>query len=132
MYSETAADHFHNPRHVGVLEEAHANGQQGTPGHGPYMVLYLRILGDRIEQARFQTYGCPAAIACGSWVSDWVVGKQVGEAALLQIDQVTAGLGGLPLGKEHCPPLAVGALKSAIEKINTAGDPDTAVPTDAT
>jgi nitrogen fixation NifU-like protein len=114
MYSEAATDHFHHPRHVGVLEDATVVGRQGTPGQGPHMVLYLRLEADRIADARFQTYGCPAAIACGSWLSEWVIGRTKEEALLLSASQVNEGLGGLPLGKEHCPPLAVGALRDAV------------------
>src|SRR4051812_35981727 len=114
MYNAAATDHFHKPRHVGELGDATPIRRQGGPRPGPHMVLYLRIENDVITEARFQTYGCPAAIACGSWVSEWVVGKSVGDVALLTVDEVTEGLGGLPLGKEHCPVLAVGALRDAL------------------
>jgi nitrogen fixation NifU-like protein len=120
MYSEAATDHFYYPRHVGVLEDATVVGRQGTPGQGPHMVLYLRLEADRIMDARFQTYGCPAAIACGSWLSEWVIGRTTEEAIALTALEVDEGLGHLPLGKEHCPPLAVGALRAALDDFEEA------------
>jgi NifU-like protein involved in Fe-S cluster formation len=114
MYNEIVADHFENPRKAGVLKDADVVGQDGVPGQGPYMVLYLHVGDGRITDARFQTYGCPAAIACGSWVTQWAVDKPVEEALTLEPGEVEQGLGGLPLGKEHCAPLAVNALKNAL------------------
>jgi nitrogen fixation NifU-like protein len=119
MYNEIAMDHFENPRNAGRLSDADVVGQDGTPGQGPYMLLYLHLRAGRIADARFQTYGCPAAIASGSWVSQWVVGKTLEESAALEPGEVEHGLGGLPLGKEHCAPLAVNALKNALGQVPT-------------
>ena len=117
MYTPTTADHFHHPRHAGPLADADAVGRNGTAGHGPYMVLYLRVESERIAQAGFQTYGCPAAIASGSWLSEWLIGKSLQAATEIVPAVIDAGLGGLPLGKEHCPPLAIGALRDALAQL---------------
>jgi nitrogen fixation NifU-like protein len=114
MYNEIVADHFEHPRRAGVLNDADVVGQDGIPGQGPFMVLYLKIREGRIAEARFQTWGCPAAIACGSWVSEWAVDKTLDEASSLGPEEVERSLGGLPLGKEHCAPLAVNALNNAL------------------
>lgn len=140
IYSMAAQEHFEQPRNVGRLKEATVVGQEGVPGQGNYMVLYLELvdaaahgsdngsidvaaeapIGDiYIRSARFQTWGCPAAIACGSWVSEWSVGKSVAEALQLDPDQVIQGLGGLPLGREHCAHLAVNALRNGLSRINS-------------
>lgn len=117
MYSETAHNHFHNPQRAGTLADADVVGQGGIPGQGPYIVLYLKVTEGQIIESRFQTYGCPAAIASGSWVADWVVGKTLDEVGMLQPSGVVDGLGGLPLGKEHCAPLAVAALGDALRQL---------------
>lgn len=116
MYSLAAQDHFNNPRRVGTFSDADAVGRDGVPGQGNYMVLYLKADGDRIVDARFQTYGCPAAIASGSWVAEWAIGRTFAEAMMLEAHEVEEGLGGLPLGKEHCAPLAVNALRNAVRQ----------------
>jgi nitrogen fixation NifU-like protein len=117
MYTPLSISHFHAPRHAGTLPNADAIGRNGTAGHGPYMVVYLRIEERRIAEVSFQTYGCPAAIACGSWLCEWLSGKALDEAALVTPDTIVNGLGGLPAGKEHCPPLAIGALHDALRQL---------------
>lgn len=114
------------PYHMQELPEADVVGQVGMPGEGPYMMVYLCLRERRIERAAFETYGCPSAIACGSWVARWAEGKAVEDVQVLEADDLCMVLGGLPLGKEHCAGLAVGALRSAIEQIETAeqGDAD--------
>lgn len=99
---------------MGVIEEPEAVGRVGVPGEGPFMTMYLRSDGEHIQEARFETYGCPTAVACGSWVTQWVVGKPVEQAKALSAHDLTLVLGGLPLGKEHCAGLAVGSLHDAL------------------
>ena len=96
------------------LAEADAIGQDGIPGEGPYMTLYLRLEGENIAEASFETYGCPAAIACGSWLTQWITGKTADAASIITADDLMRVVGGLPLGKEHCASLAVNALRSAM------------------
>jgi nitrogen fixation NifU-like protein len=118
MYSEVVLDHFHNPRNVGTLESPDAIGSDGVRGQGNYLVLQLRLNGERISEAAFQTYGCPAAIGCGSYVSEWLKGRTMSEAEQLAWEEVTRALD-LPLGKEHCAQLAVNALREALGQLSS-------------
>ena len=122
MYSEALRDHFERPRNAGKLPDAELVGKDGTPGQGNYMVLHVKVRDDRVEEARFQTYGCPAAIASGSWVTQWILGKTLGEAAALEAGAVIHGLGGLPVGREHCAHLAVNALRDALTQHDVVAD----------
>ncbi len=114
MYSQTAKDHFLNPRNVGVLEDADGIGVEGTAGEGNHMVIALRIADGVIQAARFQTYGCPGAIVCGSYLTEWITGMPATEAAGIPAPDLEEQLGGLPLGKSHCAALAVAALRKAL------------------
>lgn len=102
---------------MGAIEEPEAVGRVGVPGEGPFMTMYLRSDGKHIQEARFETYGCPTAIACGSWVTQWVVGRSVDQAKALSAQDLMLVLGGLPLGKEHCAGLAAGSLQDALARI---------------
>lgn len=114
MSAETVVQLFNDPRTQGALPEPDAIGQEGVPGEGPFMTMYLKLDGDQVREARFETYGCPYAVACGAWVTRWVVGRTAEKARLLEASDLSAILGGLPLGKEHCAGLAVGALRRAL------------------
>jgi len=114
MYNATVLELFQNARNQGNLADADLTGQEGISGQGPFLVMTIKIEGERIAEARFETYGCPAAVACGSWVTIWVTGKTREQASILEADDLLKILGGLPLGKEHCASLAVHALKDAI------------------
>ena len=115
MYSAVAQEHFHNQRRVGPLEGATRKGTAGTPGEGPYVVLWLRIEDEVVQEAAYRTFGCPAAIAAASMVCEMAEGQTVGEARGLTEAAIVAALNGLPEGKEHCPPLAVAALRDALQ-----------------
>ena len=115
MYSDTIMDHFLNPRNVGRLATCNAPGVAGDPNAGPFMKLYLEIHSGVAERATFETYGCPPAIAAGSYLTEYVKGKSVEELATLEPGKLTDLLGGIPLGKEHCPQIAIGALRAALE-----------------
>jgi nitrogen fixation NifU-like protein len=114
VYSQAVQDHFHNPRNVGPLEGATHTGTAGTPGEGPYVVLWLLVENGRIVRAAYRTYGCPAAVACASVVAELAAGRSAAEGLALTEAEVTAALGGLPEGKAHCPELAVRALRAAL------------------
>ena len=114
MYTDQVLTRMNSSMHVGIMDSPDAIGQAGIPGQGNFLVLHLRLEDDHITDVRFQTYGCPAAIASGSWVAEWVIGKTRDEAAALTATQVREGLGGLPSGKEHGADLAVRALMMAI------------------
>ena len=114
-YSDIVKDHFHNPRNTGVLEDADGMGTEGKPGGGPYMQIYVKLHGPLIAAVSFLTYGCAAAIASCSRLSEMVKGLPAAQALKVTPDNLTEALGGLPLGKQHCPRMAVTALAKAIE-----------------
>jgi nitrogen fixation protein NifU and related proteins len=116
-YSPRTVEHFNSPRNVGTLEHPTAVGSAGTPGRGNYMVIHILLEAGCIRDIRYQTYGCPGAIAAGSAVTELAKGKTVEEAAGITRDAVDGLLGGLPLGKGHCADLAVGALQNALAGI---------------
>ena len=120
MYNATIAELFQQPYHMTACPEATVIGQDGMPGEGPYMTLYLCLRDNTIQQAYFETYGCPTAIACGSWLVRWVEGKPIQAASIIEPEDLAAGLGGLPLGKEHCASLAVKSLRSAFRQLETS------------
>jgi nitrogen fixation NifU-like protein len=115
MYNERVVDHFSNPRNVGELEDADAVGETGSFKCGDTMKLYLKVTGGRIEDVRFQTYGCGAAIASSSMLTEMVKGKTLDEALNITNQDVADELGGLPPLKLHCSNLAADALHNAIE-----------------
>lgn len=124
-YSPAVIDHFDNPRNSGVLDHPDAVGKNGTPGGGNYMIIQIHVAEGHIAEIRFQTYGCPAAIACGSMITELAKGKTLAEARAISEEDLAAALGNLPAGKEQCGHLAVGALRDAIDRI--ALPPGTAV-----
>jgi len=119
-YSKEAMDHFSNPRNVGALKEPDRVGTGGKVGQGPYVQIYVKVRDGRIDEISFQTYGCPAAIASASKLTDMVKGKTVEEALGTAPEALIEAIGGLPLGKHHCARIAVGALRDAL-----AGPPGT-------
>jgi NifU-like protein involved in Fe-S cluster formation len=114
MYSDTIMDHFHNPRNAGKLPTCNAKGVAGDPSAGPFMIFYLEIHSRIVKQASFETYGCPPAIAAGSYLTEFVKGKSIEELSLMDSQKLSELLGGIPLGKEHCPQIAVAGLKAAL------------------
>jgi len=114
MYSEVVQDHFEYPRNVGMLEHADAEAEVMNPACGDIMRLYLRIEGDRIVEAKFQTQGCPAAIAAGSMTTEMLVDMRLEEAGSLKRDAVNEALGGLPPQKVHSAVLVEDAVKAAM------------------
>lgn len=115
MYSETVMDHFKNPRNVGVMEDADGVGEVGNPLCGDMMTIYLRIGDDRIEDIKFQTFGCGAAIAVSSMLTEMAKGKSLAEAMEISNKDVAAALEGLPKNKLHCSNLGADALHMAIK-----------------
>lgn len=111
MYSERLLELFHNREHAGRLEEATHYGEAGTPGQGPYSRLWLRVKDGVVEAASYQTYGCPAMIACMEALSRQAVGGQAG--GKLTPARIEDWVGGVPEGKEHCSRLAARAWGAA-------------------
>ncbi|RKY34657.1 MAG: Fe-S cluster assembly scaffold protein NifU [Candidatus Omnitrophota bacterium] len=114
-YSEKVLDHFFNPRNVGEIPDADGVGKVGNPVCGDVMVLYIKVIDDRIVDVKFKTFGCGAAIATSSILTEMVKGKTIEEALKISNKAVAEALGGLPRHKLHCSVLAEQALKAAIE-----------------
>jgi len=115
QYSEKVMEHFRNPRNVGDMPDADGIGHVGNPVCGDIMELYIKVRDNIIVDAKFKTFGCGAAIATSSMVTELVKGKTVDEALKISNRAVAEALGGLPLVKMHCSLLAEQALKSAIQ-----------------
>jgi nitrogen fixation protein NifU and related proteins len=114
-YSATVMDHFMNPRNVGEIEDAGGVGEVGNPACGDMMRLYLKIEDGRIVDAKFRTFGCGAAIASSSMLTEMIKGKTVDEARTITNQHVADALGGLPPVKIHCSVMAEQAVKSALD-----------------
>jgi nitrogen fixation NifU-like protein len=115
MYSDKVMDHFQNPRNVGVIENADGIGQVGNPVCGDMMTFYIKVKDNKLEDVKFQTFGCGAAIAVSSMVSEIAIGKTLDEAMKITNSLVAKELGGLPKNKLHCSNLGADALHAAIE-----------------
>jgi len=122
-YSQKAIDHANNPRNVGTIKNADGVGKHGEPGQGNHMVIYLAIESHIIKDAKFQTYGCPGAMACGSMVTELAKGKSIQDAKSITPEILMAALDGLPLGKRHCAGLAAAALAKAIDAAEAHNKP---------
>jgi len=114
-YSEKVMEHFRNPRNVGEIANPDGIGKVGNPICGDVMVLYIKVKDGIIVDAKFKTFGCGAAIATSSMVTEIVKGKSVKEALDISNRAVAEALGGLPPIKMHCSVLAEQALKAAIK-----------------
>jgi len=123
MYSDTVMEHFKNPRNVGTIEDADGVGEVGNPVCGDMMTFYIKVKNNRIEDIKFQTFGCGAAIAVSSMVSEMAKGKTLEEATKITNKMVAEALEGLPKQKMHCSNLGADALRKAIEnyRIKNAG-----------
>jgi nitrogen fixation NifU-like protein len=115
MYSEIVMDHFTNPRNTGVIEDADGVGEVGNPQCGDMMTFYIKVKDDTLVDVKFQTFGCVAAIAVSSLVSELAKGKKLEEAKKITNKQVAETLGGLPPNKMHCSNLGAEALSLAIK-----------------
>ncbi len=115
MYNEIVMDHFTNPRNVGEIADADGVGETGSFKCGDTMTLYIKVENEIIVDAKFQTFGCGAAIASSSMLTEMVKGMSIDEAMRLTNQDVADRLGGLPPLKLHCSNLAADALHNAIE-----------------
>jgi nitrogen fixation NifU-like protein len=118
-YSEKVMDHFMNPRNVGEITDASGIGTVGNPICGDVMKMFLKIEGDVITDVKFKTFGCGAAVATSSMVTEMVKGKTITEALTITNKAVAEALGGLPPVKMHCSVLAEEALRSALKDYYT-------------
>lgn len=116
MYTEKVMDHFSNPRNVGEISDADGIGEVGNAKCGDIMRIYLKVSDEGIiEDVKFKTFGCGAAIATSSMVTEMVKGKSLKEALDISNKAVAEALGGLPPAKMHCSNLAADALHEAIK-----------------
>ncbi len=115
LYSKKVMEHFKNPRNVGEMENPDGVGYVGNPVCGDIMELYIKVNDGIIVEAKFKTFGCGAAIATSSIVTEMVKGKSIEKALKISNKAVAEALDGLPPVKMHCSVLAEEALKSAIE-----------------
>ena len=114
-YSKEVMDHFAAPRNVGEIENADGMGEIGNPTCGDMMTFYIKVKDNIIEDIKFKTFGCGAAIAVSSMVSEMAKGKTIDEALKITNKDVAKELGGLPKNKLHCSNLGADALHAAIE-----------------
>ncbi len=115
MYTDLVMDHFSNPRNVGEVDDPDGAGQIGNPVCGDVMRMTIKVEDDHITDVKFKTFGCGAAVATSSIVTEMVMGKTLDEAAEISNRAVAEALGGLPAQKMHCSNLAADALHLAIE-----------------
>ena len=115
MYSDIVMEHFNNPRNTGVIENADGVGEVGNPTCGDMMTFYIKVKDNILEDVKFQTFGCVAAIAVSSIVSEMAKGKKLEDALQITRQKVAESLGGLPPNKMHCSNLGADALALAIK-----------------
>ena len=115
LYTETVMEHFTHPRNVGEIPDADGVGEVGNAKCGDIMKMYLKIKDDRIEDVKFETFGCGSAIASSSMATELIKGKTIEEALAVTNKQVVDALGGLPAYKLHCSVLAEESIKAAVK-----------------
>jgi nitrogen fixation NifU-like protein len=115
MYSEKVMDHFNNPRNVGEIPDADGIGSEGNPVCGDMMKIFIKVDEDKITDIKFKTFGCGAAIAVSSMITEMAKGKTLDEALAITKESVAEALDGLPAQKQHCSNLGADALHKAIE-----------------
>ena len=115
IYSDKVMDHFTNPRNVGEISNPDGIGEEGNPVCGDMMTFYIKVKDNRLEDVKFKTFGCGAAIAVSSMVSEMAKGKTIDEARKITPELVAKELEGLPKNKFHCSNLGAQALNRAID-----------------
>lgn len=115
QYSQKVIEHFTNPRNLGEIKDADGIGEVGNPMCGDLMQLFIKVKDEIIEDVKFKTFGCCAAIATSSMITEMIKGKPLSELKEVTNKAVTEALGGLPKIKLHCSVLAEDALKAALE-----------------
>ena len=115
VYSDKVMDHFMHPRNVGEIDQADGIGEVGNPVCGDMMTFYIKVKDEHLEDVKFKTFGCGAAIAVSSMVSEMAMGKSLEEAKKITPEMVAEQLEGLPKQKFHCSNLGAQALNKAIE-----------------
>ncbi len=116
LYNETVMDHFSDPRNAGEIIGADGIGIVGNPSDGDLITVYIKVNNDILEDVKFKTYGCGAAIAASSMVTVLAKGKTIEDALAIKNEDVSQALGGLPENKLLCSNIAADALQIAIKK----------------
>ena len=116
MYSEKVLDHFHNPRHVGEIENPTVVVEASNPACGDIMKLWIVVRNGRITEAKFKVAGCVPAVACGSWLTEWLWGRALAELSPLSPEDIEAALNGLPSASEHAAVLTSDILKKMLSE----------------
>ena len=116
IYSEKVMEHFMSPRNVGEIENPDGVGEVGNPVCGDMMTFYIKVKNNKLEDVKFKTFGCGAAIAVSSMVSEMAIGKTLEEAKKITPQRVADELEGLPKNKFHCSNLGAQALSKAIDQ----------------
>ena len=124
MYTEKVMEHFRNPRNMGEIPDADGVGTVGNPVCGDMMEIYIKVKENRIDDIKFKTFGCGAAVATSSMITELAKGKTLEEAMKITRANVADELGGLPPIKMHCSNLAADALHAAIEDYNKKQEAD--------
>jgi nitrogen fixation protein NifU and related proteins len=114
MYSAKVLEHLENPRNVGEMSDATAQGEATNPVCGDLLRLYIKVAGGKIAEASFKVQGCPPSVSAGSALTEMIAGLTVDEARKLTPQDITRALDGLPRNKEHCSVLAIDALRAAL------------------
>jgi nitrogen fixation NifU-like protein len=118
LYTAEVLDHFENPRNVGDLPDADARARVENPACGDIMDLAIKVSADRIEDIRFRTRGCVAAIAAASCLTEMAKGRSIGEARTIRRESLLKALGGLPNASVHASHLAIDALAAVLGKLS--------------
>ncbi len=116
MYSDIVMEHFKNPRNVGVIKDANVVVKVGDPGCGDALLVFFKIVDDRVEDVKYKIFGCGAAIATSSIASEMVKGKTLDEVLEVTDAKIAAALHGLPADKMHCSNLAATAFHAAVNE----------------
>jgi len=125
MYTDKVIDHFQNPRNVGEISDADGIGKVGSEVCGDVIEVYIKVSDGRLEDVKYKTFGCGAAVASGSMGTEMVKGKTIEEAMLITDQQVADALDGLPEEKLHCSNLAAEGIRAAIGDYLSRSGPGT-------
>ncbi len=115
VFSERVHDHVVNPRNRGEMPDSDKVGLAGVPGDGPFVKIWLKLEGDKILRATYDTNGCPSSIGCSSALCELAIGRTMEKMKLLEPRELEVFLGGLPEGKQYYSVLAITALRDAME-----------------
>ena len=124
IYSDTVMEHFRNPRNMGELEHPDGVGKVGNPVCGDVMTIYIKVKDDRLEDIKFKTFGCAAAIATSSMITELAKGMTLDDAMQVSNEDVADALEGLPQVKMHCSNLAAEGLHKAIQDYRAKQEKD--------